>query len=80
MQPLTLTQIIDFAGSMLAASTCAALVGGMLGGFVYSLCFKVLDHLGDRLAERTNRKLEEEVLQLRAQCWRLRVRNSKGGA
>lgn len=79
MQPMSLTQIIDFAGSMLAASTCAAIAGGLLGGFLYSLFSKSLTHVADRIADRMDPKREVELSRLRAECWRLRARNSRGG-
>lgn len=80
MQPQLLSQVLDLVSTMFAGTALAAILGASFGGFVYSLVGKSLDRLGDRLAERTNRRLEAEVLELRAQCWRLRARSGRGGA
>lgn len=72
-------QLVEMVTVMSSAAAASCVAGGLLGGFVYSLGSRVWDHLADRIAERTNRKLEEEVLQLRGQCWRLRARNKGRG-
>lgn len=57
----------------------AVLVGAFVGGLLYSLTAKVWTHVADRLAEKLDAHRAEQVMKLKAECWRLRVRASKGG-
>lgn len=64
---------------LVALIVASVAMGGMLAGFVFSLTAKVWTHVADRLAEKLDAKRAEEVLRLKAECWRLRLRASKGG-
>ena len=54
-------------------------LGGFVAGFVFSMTRQVWTHVADRMAEKLDAKRADQVLRLKAECWRLRVRSSKGG-
>ncbi|WP_029307894.1 hypothetical protein [Cupriavidus metallidurans] len=71
---------IDLATHLVTLATLSVLAGAFVGGMVFSLTCKVWTHIADRLAERLDARRAEQVVRLKAECWRLRVRNSRGGA
>lgn len=70
---------LDYAVHLMTVGTLAVFLGAILGGMLFSLTSKVWTHVADRLAEKLDAYRAAEILRLKAECWRLRVRASKGG-
>jgi len=70
---------LDYAVHLATVGTLAVFAGAILGGMLFSLTARVWTHIADRLAEKLDAHRAEQVLRLKAECWRLRVRASKGG-
>jgi len=64
---------LDMVIGMVKLVTASVAIGGILGGFSFSLTVKVWTHIADRMAEKLDAHRAEKLLRLQAECWRLRA-------
>ncbi|GAA7769443.1 hypothetical protein HpMS107_51530 [Helicobacter pylori] len=65
---------LDMVTHLFTLAVLSVLAGVFVGGALYSFTTKVWTHVADRLAEKLDAHRAEEVLRLKAECWRLRAR------